>query len=204
MLMRASASACLASALSLTSGGSVLGEFVLVLDLAEDFFDDVFDCHDAGGAAVFVGDDGDVDFLADEFVQQFADGLGFGDEQGGAEDGTEAEGLAGTLDAVAREPAHQVFDVEDADDVVGGALVDGDAGVGDLADHLDDAAEVVGQLHGLDVGAGGHHLCGGGGAELDDGPRSCRAALRLGRPRARLRRRRPGGLRGFPLCRRPP
>ncbi len=70
--------------------------------------------------------------------------------------------------AVAREPAHEILHIEDADDVVERALVDGDAGVTDLLDDPRDGAEFVVLFEGLDLGARRHHLLGGQVAELDD------------------------------------
>jgi hypothetical protein len=48
---------------------------VFVLDLADDFLKDVLDGDEAGGAAVLVGDDGDVDTVAAELGQKVVDSL---------------------------------------------------------------------------------------------------------------------------------
>ena len=52
---------------------------VLVADVADQFFEDVFDGDQAGGAAVFVEHDRDVDLLQAEVVQQVAQRFGLGD-----------------------------------------------------------------------------------------------------------------------------
>ena len=79
----------------------------------------------------------------------------------------EAAGAAAA--AVAGEPAHEVFDVEDTDDVVHVAFEDGDARVSDGADACSDFAEVVAEGHRFDLGARGHDLRDGAVAEADDG-----------------------------------
>ena len=91
----------------------------LVLDLSHDLFDDVFEGHEARGAAVLVEDDGDVDLLAAQLPEELLHALGLGHEVG----------LLGHLPGlgVAIVVAEEVFDVDDADDVVAGVLEDGDA-----------------------------------------------------------------------------
>ena len=54
---------------------------VLVVDLADDFLEHVFDRHQPGDAAVFVEHDGDVRAALLEQLQQVVDRLGFGHEQ---------------------------------------------------------------------------------------------------------------------------
>ncbi len=53
---------------------------VLVADVPDQFLEDVFDGHQAGCPAVLVGDNGDVNFLKAEILQQIAQRLGFRDE----------------------------------------------------------------------------------------------------------------------------
>ncbi len=48
---------------------------VLVVDLANDLFQDVLDGDHPGGAAVLVGDDGDVDAVAAQLGQQIVQPL---------------------------------------------------------------------------------------------------------------------------------
>ena len=74
MLTRASNSA----SLSLTSSISRLLDVVLVLDLADDLFDQVLDRDQPGRAAVLVDDDRDVHAALLHLVQQLVDLLGLG------------------------------------------------------------------------------------------------------------------------------
>ena len=75
-------------------GGVVGLLFVFVVYFADDFFEDVFDGDEACGAAVLVEDDGEVDFGGAELGEEVADGLGFGDDEGFADDVVEVEVLA--------------------------------------------------------------------------------------------------------------
>ncbi len=61
-----------------------VGCIELVVDLAYDFLDDVFHSDKARGAAVFVDDDGDMDLLLTEVLEQVVDLAVFGYEEGGA------------------------------------------------------------------------------------------------------------------------
>src|SRR6185312_11496615 len=45
---------------------------ILVLNLADDLFEDVLDRHDSSGATIFVNDNGKMDLLAPQIMQQFA------------------------------------------------------------------------------------------------------------------------------------
>ena len=58
-------------------------DVVLVANLAEDLFDEILERHEAGGAAVFVDDDGALNALMLELAQQLADELGLGHEMRG-------------------------------------------------------------------------------------------------------------------------
>ena len=62
-------------------GGS---DVVLVDDLADELFDDVFDGDQTGGAAHFVLDDRHLRLLKPHLGQEVVEGLGFGDEVCGA------------------------------------------------------------------------------------------------------------------------
>ena len=60
-----------------------LDRLVLVADVADQLFEDVLDGDQAGGAAVLVEDDRDVDLLQAEVVQQVAQRLGLGTKNAG-------------------------------------------------------------------------------------------------------------------------
>ena len=64
----------------------VLDAVVLVLDFADDFFEQVLDGDEAGGAAVLVDDDGHVDALLAHVGEEVVHALRFGHEEGGAGD----------------------------------------------------------------------------------------------------------------------
>jgi hypothetical protein len=101
----------------------IVGGFVFVADFAEDFFDEVFEGGDAGGIAVFVDDIDHVDAAGLHFAEEVGGGFGFGDAREGAEEAREGGAFALV---VAEFP--EVADMDEADDAVDGAIVDGDAG----------------------------------------------------------------------------
>ena len=55
-------------------------DVVLVANLADDLFEQIFDRHEARGAAVLVDDDRALQPLALELLQQIRNALGFGNE----------------------------------------------------------------------------------------------------------------------------
>lgn len=145
--------------------GAGVGDFlfvVLVVDVADDFLDDVLHGDDAGGGTVLVDDDGHVDFVVLEFGEEVVDFLGFGDEVGGAYEGLPAEVGGGV------EVLEQVFDVEQADDVVEVVLVNGHAGVAVFGDDAADGVEGVFLVDGDDVDAGADDVDGVYVAEAGD------------------------------------
>ncbi len=98
---------------SSTSGGLAV---VLVGDLADDLLEDVLDRDQPGRAAVLVDDDRDVDLVALHLAQQVVDRLALGHEAASAASAR----ATGTVPASgsALTPAHDVLEVEQADDVV--------------------------------------------------------------------------------------
>ena len=76
-------------------------------------------------------DDRDVDLLQAEVVQQVAQRLGLGDEDGRADRPTDVELLRRLAEVL-----EQVAGVQHADDVVERAVVDRDAGVAGLLERL--------------------------------------------------------------------
>ena len=124
------------SIIELADGGIGLAvEFVG--EIADDFFDEVFEGDEAGGAAIFVNDDGELGFELAELAEEFVDFFCFGDEEGGAHDVGEGRRLRG-----ARAPeGERVTHVEDADDMIEIAFVDGEAGVAGLLRALNGLVE---------------------------------------------------------------
>ena len=147
--------------------GGVLVEFLLfffvvvfVVDVTKDFFDDVLDGDEAGGAAIFVLDQDDLGARGADGVEDGVAVEGFGDSVDGV--GDAAQGGGGTL---VGGDSEGVFVVDDADGVVKVAVNNGETGIaggGGLGEEVKDSV-VVGE--GLDGGAGGHEFLGGGGAE---------------------------------------
>ena len=103
---------------------------MLIPDLAHQLFQDVLHGDDAQGAAVAVGDHGDVGFFPLQQPQQDGDPDGFGNEQGRGHEG--GQGLA-ALQAVGvkialMNDAHDVVDVRSVDQQAGKAAFSKDAG----------------------------------------------------------------------------
>ena len=148
------------------------GAFVFVGDVADDFFDDVFGGEQAGGAAVFVEDDGEVALAVAEFAEEVAEGFGAGDEDRGTHEGAEVDGGFGggirCPPAGGAEEGEEVLGVENADDVVEGAFVDGDAGEAFLEDFVAEVEDGRVHFDGDDFGARGHDLADLEIAEADD------------------------------------
>ena len=68
------------------------GLVVLVCDVADDGFEEVFDGDDAGDGAVLVYDDAHVLLGGLHLAEELGDHLGLGDEGGGALDLGDGEG----------------------------------------------------------------------------------------------------------------
>ena len=137
---------------------------VFVIDLADDLLDHILQGHQAAHPAELVDNDGQVDLLQLELAQQLGDRLGFGDEGDRVEELAQVEvGLR-----AAGADAQQVLGMEDADDVIRVAFVDGDAGVAFLVDQPDQVRH-RGVRGGADhLRRRGHDLRGLGAAEIKD------------------------------------
>src|SRR5208283_3082847 len=100
--------------------------FVLIADLADDLFDQIFDRDQATDTAVLINHDGHANIVALHLAQQFAPQLGFGNE---VHIGFHqvANGLAVRLDIG---NLQQVLGIDDAFDVIDIALVHRYARVG--------------------------------------------------------------------------
>ena len=135
---------------------------VLIGDVADDGFEEIFNGDETSDAPVLVDDDTHVLL----FTLHLAEELGYffclRDEGGGALDLSDGEdgGLGvENFEEVAREG--------DAGDVVERAGVDGDAGEGVLVDDGGELLEVEGAGNAEDLGAWGHDLEDDLVAELD-------------------------------------
>ena len=103
----------------------LVGKVVLVLDLADDLLQQVLERHDSLDGAVLVDDERQVLVLAPELAEERGEVLRLRDDVGRTHDLLDGD----VLDPAVVEGAEEVADVEDADDVVERAAVDGIAGV---------------------------------------------------------------------------
>ena len=108
-------------------------DVVLVDDLAHELLDQVLEGHEAGRAAVLVGDDGHVELLVLHLPHELCHPFGLGHEVSLAYQATNLR----VAPAVEVGP-HQVLAVDHAGDVVDVALVHGDAAVPRPHANLDD------------------------------------------------------------------
>lgn len=132
--------------------------FAFAANFTDDFLKDVLERDEAGGAAEFIEDDGESTLLALEALEELKEVHARGDEGG------KFNGL-GEIDGGVVEESPGV---EDADDGVGCAVVNGEAAVPEFAggdEHVFDG-EVVGDAGHL--GAGTHDLANGAAIEADD------------------------------------
>ena len=137
---------------------------MLVGDLADDGFEEVFDGDEAGDGSVLVDDEAHVLLFALHLAEELGGVFGFGDEGGGALDvGDDAVSGIGVGDL------QEVVGEDDAGDVVERALEDGDAGEGVLFELGGELLEGEGAGDGKDLGSRGHDLADELVAELDDG-----------------------------------
>ena len=132
--------------------GGGLDLVVLVFDFADDFLHDILDRHQAVGAAVFVDDHRHMQAGLAHFLEQRGNRHGFGHEQDVAPDCVQVEG------AVLAPMAHDVADVDHADDVVQIAAIERHARMPLLLDRGDDLVEGRGNLDRRDVVAGHHRV----------------------------------------------
>ena len=152
------------------------GDVELVFQLADQLFEHVFHADYARCRTEFVDHHGEVTLAALEFDQQFKERFGFGDDQHIVHDLVDLHlgnagggGWDGGLRQTEAHPAHEIFGVKDADDVLGAArrVVDGDAGVllvDDAGESLVER-EVGGERE--DAGARDHDLAGGDVVEFE-------------------------------------
>jgi len=131
----------------------VLGfvEIVLVLDVADDLFEDVLDGHQAADSGVFVDDNGHMVVRDAEFAQQDVQSFRFGDEHRGAQPVAQVERLV-------LPDAQQVLGEQDADHVVAVLLNDRKTRMGRAVGLFDDPLEGIFNVDDLHPGARHHHV----------------------------------------------
>ena len=137
-----------------------------VHNFADDFFHEVFHGNQAGGATVFVQDDGDLGTgfaEADEHIFQRKrledeERLAFRGDVAQVEGGLRFGGFV----------ARQVFDVENADDGIQRAFVHGIAGIAGFADERDDFAVCGVRGNADDAGARRHNHADSPLGEVED------------------------------------
>ena len=152
---------------------------MLVVDLADDFLDDVLDRDDPFAAAIFVDDQREMNAGRLHLGEQVDGGHRRRHEQDGADDlggrqrhrevdGGEIE--AGRMRLAARgigfridrglrhHEGDHVADVHHPDGIIEGVVVDHEARMGGVLEHLQQVAERNVPLHGDDVGSRHHDI----------------------------------------------
>ena len=133
-----------------------------VVDVAHDLLQQILHGHQAGGAAVLVNDDGQVNLPALHIPEELVGAHRLGHKVGRPEQLPHRLGLR---PAGIDEP---LPGAEQADDVVGVLLIDREPGqAGGLYGGLDLLGRVVHPQH-LHVGAVNHHVLGGHVVKLED------------------------------------
>ncbi len=162
---------------------------VLVVDLADDFLDDVLDRHDAFAAAIFVDHQRQMDagrlHLGEQVdgrhrgrhEQDGADDLG-GGQRHREVDGGEVEaggmrlvagGMGFRMDrGLGHHEGDHVADVHHPDGIIEGVVVDDEARMGGVLEHLQEVAERNVLLHGDDVGPRHHDIVDPAFAQAQD------------------------------------
>lgn len=132
-------------------------DVVLVFDLADELFEDVFDGDDPFGSPILVDDDGHVELLGPKFLEKEGDFFIFG----GVEDGF-GEGLDGGVEVGLGlgDHAEEVFIEDDADDFIEGFPIEGHAAVPFVGKGLDCLADGDFCGEAKEVDAGDHDLFG--------------------------------------------
>lgn len=104
---------------------------VLVANIAEDLLEHIFQGDESGDGSKFVDDQGHVGVIGAKLINQLIERLGFWHDQGFADEAAEAE-RAGCTAAIVREAAFipnadEVLVMNDADDLFGAVLINGQA-----------------------------------------------------------------------------
>ncbi len=137
-------------------------DVVLVLDLADDLFDQVLERHEARRPAVFVDDDGALRLLILKLLQELGHQLRLRNNDGRAD-----QRLDGTA-VVARAKRDEVFDEDEARDVIEALLEHREPRILLLPKQSPQLADAGALRDGDDVGPRRHDLAHQRGAEVDD------------------------------------
>src|SRR5277367_4466246 len=135
-----------------------------VVNFTDHLLEDVFERGEAENAAEFVHDHGEAGAAGAEFEEEFADGLGFGNDESVAQDGAQIEvgerlAIFGAARAIEEDPDH-VFYVDETEDVVERAFVHGNARALRGGEHGHGVFESGGGGERVNVGAWDHDLAG--------------------------------------------
>src|SRR5271156_1044902 len=154
-------------------GERALDDVEFVVNFANHLLEDVFECGEAEDAAEFVRDHGQAGGAGAKFEEEFADGLGFGNDERVAQDGAQIKFgerlmIFGAARAIEEDPDH-VFYMDEAEDVVERAFVHGNAGALRGGEHGHGVFESGGGGEGVDVRARDHDFAGLNLAELHRG-----------------------------------
>src|SRR5271155_1000398 len=145
-------------------GERALDNVEFVVNFADHLLEDVFESGEAEDAAEFVHDHGQAGAAGAKFQEQFADGLGFGDDERIAQDGAQIKFrewlmIFGAAGAIEQDPDH-VFYMDEAEDVIERAFVDGDARALGGGEHGHGVFESGGGGGRVNVGARDHDFAG--------------------------------------------
>ena len=145
-------------------GERALDDVEFIVNFADHLLEDVFERGQAEDAAEFVHDHGEAGAAGAKFQEQFADGLGFGNDERVAQDGAQIEFgerlmIFGAAGAIEQDPDH-VLDVDEAEDVIERAFVDGNARALRGGEHGHGVFESGGGGEGVNVWARDHDFAG--------------------------------------------
>ena len=129
--------------------------FVLVGYFADKLFENILQSHDAGSPAVFVQNDGNVQFLVLKLVEQDSQRFGFRDKVNLPQFLTELE-----IHRIFADLGQQVLSVNKADYVIYILFVNRDARMAAGCNSLQNLLQIGIDLGGDDVGAGSHNFVG--------------------------------------------
>lgn len=134
----------------------------LIMNFADHLFEDVFERGEAEDAAEFVDYHGEAGATRAKFDEQIAGGFCFGHDEHVAQERAEAkfgggQALFGTAGAIQEDP-DEVFDVDEAENVVEGAFVDGNARALGDTDHGHCLFECGRDRQGVNVWARNHNF----------------------------------------------
>ena len=134
---------------------------MFILNLSDDLFEDVFDRDQPTGPTIFVDHDRHVNFASLKVAKKVLDRLGLRYPNGLPEKSIEPE-----VRRVGPEVGNEVFDVQNALDVVEVFAVDRNSGMTRFNDDCSNPRKVVGELNALDLGSGSHHRSDFGAGEV--------------------------------------